>query len=261
MCPIRWINIRLAIWCCVLGGGTEIRSAPWLEMTSKQVGLAAWQDVAKDNAWQEVGDVRLSDSNQKTLIAQPGEGVIASLNGNSPDLKSKQLFSDVDIHVEFMIPRGSNSGVKLMGLYEVQINDSHGEVRPTADDCGGIYPRAEQQPNYHLIDEGTPPRVNAAKVAGEWQTLDVEFVAPRFDAAGRKLSNARFVSVVLNGQLIHENVELEYPTGKAWRLESETSRGPLLLQGDHGPVAFRHVRVRSRQKTDRPKSTRAQIQE
>ena len=144
-----------------------------------------------------------------------------------------------------MISKGSNSGVKLNGLYEIQILDSHGKTKElTGDDCGGIYPRAEEKPKYHHIDKGVPPRVNAAKPAGEWQTLDITFRAPRFDADGKKTADARFVKVVLNGQVIHEDVAVHYPTGSAWRLAKEIPRGPLLLQADHGPVAFRNVRVR-----------------
>ena len=66
---------------------------------------------------------------------------------------------------------------------------------------------------------------------------------PRFDSEGKKIRNARFDKVVLNGQVVHENVELNTPTGNAWKLK-EIARGPLLLQGDHGPVAFRKIRVR-----------------
>jgi hypothetical protein len=143
-----------------------------------------------------------------------------------------------------MIPKQSNAGVKLMGRYEIQILDTHNAKKLSGDSCGGIYPRAEQEPDYHHIDEGVPPRVNAAKPAGEWQSLEIEFIAPRFDMTGKKTSNAKFVRVVLNRKLIHENVEVSAPTGAAWRLVSEVPRGPLLLQGDHGPVAFRNIQVR-----------------
>ncbi len=88
-----------------------------------------------------------------------------------------------------------------------------------------------------------PPKVNAARPAGQWQTLDLIFKAPRFDQSGKKEANARFEKVVLNGQVVQENLELRAPTGHAWRL-SEVRRGPLLLQADHGPVAFRNIRVR-----------------
>jgi hypothetical protein len=105
-------------------------------------------------------------------------------------------------------------------------------------------------PRYHHIDEGTPPRVNAAKKAGEWQTLDLVFRAPKFDANRKKIKNARFDKVVLNGQVIHEAVEVKTPTGHAWRL-TEVPRGPILLQGDHGPVAFRKIRVRAIESEER----------
>ena len=99
-------------------------------------------------------------------------------------------------------------------------------------------------PKYHHIDQGVPPRVNAAKPAGEWQSLEVEFIAPRFDAMGKKTFNAKLARVVLNGKMIHRNVDVLASTGAAWRLVSEVPRGPLLLQGDHGAVAFRNIQVR-----------------
>ena len=88
-----------------------------------------------------------------------------------------------------------------------------------------------------------PPQANAARRPGEWQTLDVIFQTPRFDEQGKKTANARFVKVVLNDQLIHENVDVKTPTGHVWR-DKEFAAGPLLLQADHGPVAFRNIRVR-----------------
>ena len=97
---------------------------------------------------------------------------------------------------------------------------------------------------YHYLDKGTPPRVNACKPAGEWQTLDATFRAPRFDAGGKKTSNARIVRATLNGLLIQENAEVPYATGAAWNKAKEHAAGPLLLQADHGAVAFRNLRVR-----------------
>ncbi|MEX0641608.1 MAG: DUF1080 domain-containing protein [Pirellulales bacterium] len=224
--------------CTLAATGTR-----WTELTADPK-LAAWDFKSDVAAWQVAGDATLDGKKRKSLIAQPGTGAIVSPHGKIPDLKTKQSYADLDVHVEFMIPRGSNSGVKLMGLYEIQIYDSKGVAHLSGDACGGIYPRGEMEPKYHVIDEGTPPKMNAAKAAGQWQTLDIEFVAPRFDTSGQKLSNAKFVKVVLNGHLIHKNVEVAYPTGKAWRLKREVAKGPLLLQGDHGPVAFRNVRVR-----------------
>ena len=80
--------------------------------------------------------------------------LINGRRGSAPDLVSRQTFGDVEVHVDFKIPRRSNSGVKLMGLYEVQIFDSWGVKEPTGSDCGGIYPRAELTPTYHYLDKG-----------------------------------------------------------------------------------------------------------
>jgi hypothetical protein len=205
-------------------------------------GFAAWRNPK--GGWISGGDARPDPQNPARLVADPGQGTLTNgARGKTRNLYTKQDFGDLEAHFEFQIPKGSNSGVKFEGLYEIQIHDSFGIARPTASHCGGIYPRAEMLPRYHHIDDGVPPRVNAARPPGQWQTLEVTFRAPRFDAAGKKVKNARFERVVLNEELIHENVELKTPTGHAWRLK-EVARGPILLQGDHGPVAFRNIRVR-----------------
>src|SRR5207248_2592408 len=148
-----------------------------------------------------------------------------------------------ELHMEFCIPQKSNSGVKFHGLYEIQIYDSFGAKKLTGNDRGGVYPKAELKLKYRYLDDGIPPRKNACKLAGEWQTLDAIFVAARFGADGKKVANARLVKAVLNGELIHDDVELLHPTGSNWT-KAEMAKGPLLLQADHGPVAFRNVKVR-----------------
>jgi hypothetical protein len=85
--------------------------------------------------------------------------------------------------------------------------------------------------------------VNAAKAAGEWQTLDVVWHSPRFNDKGEKVANAKIVKATLNGQVIHENQELKTPTGSN-HTKKETAKGPFMLQADHGPVAFRNVKIR-----------------
>jgi hypothetical protein len=98
-------------------------------------------------------------------------------------------------------------------------------------------------PTYHHIDEGYPPKVNACKPPGQWQTLDIVWRSPKFDASGKKTANARFVVVKLNDQVVQEDLDVPYPTGNNWR-NKEVPTGPILLQGDHGTVAFRNIRVR-----------------
>ena len=152
--------------------------------------------------------------------------------GRGVDLYTEQKFGDCTIEVEFMVPKGSNSGIYLMGEYEVQILDSYGKKKVGPGDLGGLYGAAA-------------PRVNAAKKPGEWQTFVIDFQAPRFKG-GKKVANARFLKVTLNGQVIHENVEMksQTPGGLTGR---EGPTGPLLFQGDHGPVAFRTIKITPRE--------------
>jgi hypothetical protein len=226
-------------------GTLAVAAAPdeeeWVELAGTN-GLGAWKSPT--GTWAVVGEVKPKTDNPKLLGAEDGMGVIYNGPlGRTRNLISKASYGDVELHVEFLIPKGSNSGIKLQGLYEIQIFDSWNVAKPKAGDCGGIYPRAELGPPYHYLDKGHPPRVNACRPPGEWQTLDIVFRAPRFDADGKKVGNARFDNVTLNGEVIHENLEVATPTGHAWH-EKEVAVGPLLLQADHGPVAFRSVKVR-----------------
>ncbi|MFQ5805115.1 MAG: family 16 glycoside hydrolase [Phycisphaerae bacterium] len=152
---------------------------------------------------------------------------------------TKRHLQDFRLHVEFNVPKlpplpegadranRGNSGVYLQRRYEVQILDSYG-VEPESWDCGALY-RAK-----------VPDR-NASKPAGEWQTYDILFRAPRWEGAGqgaRKTEKAR-ITVFHNGVLIHDDVELQDKTGAGQPEGLEP--GPILLQ-DHGnTVRFRNI--------------------
>src|SRR5262249_22389025 len=165
-----------------------------LDLSSGAKALELWEPPTGDRL--TATSVDIDPQNPRLLAAKPGEGILVNgPKGRTHDLLSKRKFADVEVHAEFLIPKGSNSGVKLMGLYEIQIVDSYGVKELTGAHCGGIYPRAEEEPNYHHIDKGVAPRVNAARQAGEWQTLDIIFRAPRFDSQGTKTAYARFVKV------------------------------------------------------------------
>jgi len=201
--------------------------------------LSGWK--MPHGTWEIVGGVALVADNPKAFVTTAGSGVFL----NSPAGKTRDLFTetehgDCELHLEFAVPKGSNSGVYLMGRYEVQIMDSFGQATVRFGDCGGIYERQEKGVGFL----GKPPAVNASKAPGEWQAFDITFRAPRFDAEGKKTENARFVKVVHNGQVIHENVEVDGPTRSA-AFKDEKPLGPLKLQGDHGPVAFRNLRLKA----------------
>jgi len=192
-------------------------------------------------AWQAAKSVALDPADDKKFSIQSGEGVLVNgPNGKTGNLVTREEYGDCDAHIEFVVPRNSNSGVYFMGRYEIQIFDSHGVAKPKSSDCGGVYAScSEPKPD----TAGRPPGVNSSRPPGEWQVFDVVFRAPRFDATGKKTANAMFVKVVHNGRVIHENVEAPRPTCAALALD-EKARGPLMLQGDHGPVAFRNLRIR-----------------
>lgn len=235
-------------WVVLVGpngpeGWTSIPQG-WEVVANTYLNAGNIKRLAGSTARAKSGPRAKAKTNAKAKGQPTGKDVIFNgPTGRAPNLVSARSFGDVEAHLEFMVAVGSNSGVKFEGVYEVQIYDSHGVARPTASHCGGIYPRAELLPRYHHIDDGYPPLVNAARPAGEWQTLDVVFRAPRFDASGKKVANARFEKVVLNGTEVQKGLELPSPTGHAWRLKEQPT-GPLLLQGDHGPVAFRNVRLK-----------------
>lgn len=188
--------------------------------------------------WRTAGDVRLDPTNPARFEPTAGRGVIYNGDGKTLDIFTTAEYADLRVSYEFNVPKGSNSGVYFMGRYEIQIFDSYGVKEPKSSDCGGIYERWANNRGY----EGHAPRVNASKPPGEWQKCEVTFRAPRFDKSGKKVENARFKKVVLNGQLIHENVEVTGPT-RASHFEDEQPAGPLMAQGDHGPVAFRNVKI------------------
>jgi len=207
---------------------------------SRTLSSLTWRKPTGE--WMTAEAVSLDPTDASKFAIHPGEGVLVNgPNGRSVNLLTSEEFGDVQLHIEFCIPKQSNSGVYLMGRYEVQIYDSYGVVKDKYPgiECGGIYPRWTAARNEF---EGHSPRVNVSKPPGQWQSFDITFRAPKFDQVGKKIANARFVKVVYNGQVVHENVEVTGPT-RAAHFEDEAVTGPLLLQGDHGPVAFRNVKV------------------
>jgi hypothetical protein len=151
---------------------------------------------------------------------------------NKRDISSKQEFGDCYVHVEFREPLTGegNSGVGMEGRYEIQILNSYGKEKPDIHDCGAYYDRI-------------PPKVNACKPAGQWQTFDIFFRAPRFDKDGKLVEKAR-ATVYQNATLVHEDEEIPSPTGIQYeQYKGEVPKGPIVLQGDHDPVQFRNVWV------------------
>jgi len=162
------------------------------------------------------------------------DGMVEVVPGTG-DIMTQEEFQDFYLHLEFRCPdmpeatgqAKGNSGVFLQGRYEIQVLDSYGVSIPGKGDCGAMY-------NQHA------PLVNACRPPLEWQSYDVVFRSARV-ADGTLVERAR-VTVLQNGQVIHNNVEMQGPTFIAVEGE-EGSPGPLLLQ-DHGDlVAYRNIWV------------------
>ena len=202
--------------------------------------------------WQIVGDVFSDRNAEMNLTSTTGTGVLANLPSAAAhgNLVTAMEHGDIVLDLEYLMPKGSNSGIYLQGRYEVQLLDSWGTVHPRFGDAAGIYQRwDESRPEGEEGYEGVPPRFNTSRAPGLWQHLRIEFQAPRFDDGGSKISNARFVRVVHNGITVHEHVEVTGPT-RGPSFPGEAARGPIVIQGDHGPIAFRNMRFSRVLQTD-----------
>ncbi len=208
----------------------------------KFLGINDFKEPIGD--WYEAGNAKLSAENEKFLDFVEGKGVfINGKDGRTKHFITKNSHGDIKLSLEFLISKNSNSGVYLQGRYEVQVFDSWGVENPACTDCGGIYQRWNTKKKTDRGYDGIPPLVNACKPPGEWQTLFVNFKAPRFNKNGEKVSNAKFKKVVLNGIVVHKNAEATGPTRAALDFIEEPL-GPLMLQGDHGPVAYRNIKIK-----------------
>jgi hypothetical protein len=180
--------------------------APSLRRTDKPVwgqpitlfngkSLDGWQPVGRrDNKWSAVG------------------GILQNANSGA-NLVTDQKFDDFKLHLEFRVPKESNSGVYLRGRYELQVDDAAG-LDPSSHHLGGLY-------------GFIAPSESVAKAAGEWQSMDVTLVG-------------RMLTYELNGTTVICNREIPGITGGAID-SAEADSGPLLLQGDHGPVDYRNI--------------------
>ena len=170
---------------------------------------------------------------------------------------TEESFADYELHIEFTVPKGSNSGVYNRGLFEIQVFDSYGKPKLGFHDCGALYERAF-------------PRENLSKPPGQWQSYDITL-------------NGKKLTLLWNGKSVYKDHDVRYgetdrdafvrlnqenagkPEELRVKLREEDGRyvgdfgeggtrsgldgpdrpGPILLQGDHGPVAYRNIYIRS----------------
>ena len=225
------------------GDPPYLLEAGWAPLLNGK-SLAGWhgQDPSKKNEWITAHAIRFEpvlDPKKLFAVAGPGGRILNGPAGRTVNLVTDAKFGDVELYVEFMVPQGSNSGVYLHGLYEVQVFDSFGVAEVKTSDCGAIY--------HQWIDDkpvgGSKPMVNASRRPGEWQSFQIWFEGPRFGPGGRKVRGARFVRVLHNGLLVQKDFEVAGPT-RAHMPIAEAAENPVMLQGDHGPVAYRNLYIR-----------------
>jgi hypothetical protein len=196
--------------------------------------LSGWILKRQEGSHWMVGVARLNpDSPRELIVSDPNDapGELVNSRRGGVDIYTEQEFGDCTVELEVMVAQGSNSGIYLMGNYEVQILDSWGREQVGPGDMGGLYGAAA-------------PRMNASKEPGAWQKFVIDFQAPRF-SDGKKTADALFKKITLNGKVIHENIAMKTVTGGNLG-RGEQPRGPLMFQGDHGPVSFRNIRITTR---------------
>ena len=185
----------------------------------------------------------------------PGRLVVGAVDAGDPpelicpgrgaDLATVTHYGDFEVRLEYLLPEGSNAGVIPHGRYELQLlDDGHRQARLQAarlKKSGEAY-----HPDGHLSAYGfAAPTALPELPAGRWHALSFRFVAPRFGPDGaKKTANARFERVTVDGVEALAVAELPGPTGERDR-GAETPTGPFVLQGDHGPVACRNLRLRA----------------
>lgn len=211
--------------------------------------------------WVVCDDVKLDPADPARLLpvgsgGGPNAVMLCGDDGRGSDIMTAGDYEDYELYLEFTVPKGSNSGVYNRGLFEIQVFDSYGVPKLAVHDCGALYERAI-------------PKENLSKPPGEWQSFDITLV-------GKKLT------LSWNGKLVYKDYDIRYgETDKAAferlnqenkgnppelrvKLEEKDGRyfgyfgeggtraglsgpdrpGPILLQGDHGPVAYRNLRIR-----------------
>ncbi|QEH33764.1 hypothetical protein OJF2_22930 [Aquisphaera giovannonii] len=211
--------------------------------------------------WMACDDVRLDPADPARLLpvgrgGGPSSALLCGDDGRGSDILTVEDFDDYELHLEFTVPKGSNSGVYNRGLFEIQVFDSYGAPSLAFHDCGALYERA------------IPPE-NLSRPPGRWQSYDITM-------RGKRLS------LVWNGKAVYKDMDVRYgetdraaferlieeskgrPEPLRVKLREENGKyvgyfgegatrsgldgpdrpGPILLQGDHGPVAYRNLYIR-----------------
>jgi len=168
-------------------------------------------------------DVALDSADPSKFVETPGNGALVNSGGRAADFRSKMEFGDIEFRFNVMLPKGGDSGLFFMDRYELQL----------IDDPGGCF----------AVLGGKGPRAQTYRGPGEWHTVTGRFFAPRFNNNGKKITNAKFEQITVDGVMVIGATEVGETTGGAHG-GNEAATGPLRFQGAAGLVALGDVRVR-----------------
>jgi len=203
------INVGRVLGCLLLAialfGGVEGTAA------AEEGG---WESVFDGNDLSGWRHARSSRKDHEWSI----DGDAMTNKDHGSDIATVKKWKDFEVELEYKTVKGGNSGVYLRGRIEVQVLDSYGKENVTSHDDGGIYDKFA-------------PLVNASKPVGEWNKLEARYVGDT-------------LTVTLNGQLVHDHIKIAELTGGALR-GKVNDPGPLMLQGDHGKVWYRNIKIRA----------------
>ncbi|MBT2163635.1 family 16 glycoside hydrolase [Zobellia barbeyronii] len=238
------------LYCCTEKERKVERTKSSLQEISlpfESISLNTLEDFKKiSNNWSAVGGVYVDRSKEGKIISTEGKGVLVNIptETDKGNLTTNFEHGDIELEVDVMIPKGSNSGLYFQERYEVQLFDSWEVLDVSHGDMGGIYQRWDRTKDKGNEGyEGYAPRINAAKAPGLWQHFRIIFHAPRFDSTGSKIKDAEFKEVWLNGTLIQENVKVTGAT-RGGIGQDEIAKAPLMIQGDHGAIAFKNLKYK-----------------
>lgn len=262
---LRWLLAGVLLFGLISGSGAKGTKAGWINLFNgkdttgwklRQEKITLTKFVDADGkvipGAKKKGKLIVDKKGEEIPGAKAVQETIANPNGwvaendelrcvkphGGNDILTEKKFTDFELHIEFQAT--SNSGVYLQGRYEIQVNNDY-KTKPKivekdgkkievwdTHQCGAIYGRIA-------------PSKNMAKPPKEWQSFDVVFHGARGDK-GKVTKKAR-VTLIWNGEKVIDNAEIDGVTGGA--LDGKvTEAGPILLQGDHGKVAFRNIKIR-----------------
>ena len=215
----------------------------WIPLINgKDMGGWKYRDENKAGSWTAAKGIywdRATDSNVLIAISNTGDRIVnLPLEGGASDIISMQTIGDMELYVEYMVPDSSDAGVYIHGLYELQIKNSFGlDFRSPVEKTSTIIGYADRS-------DPIAPTVRAERPQGHWNAFHIWYQAPKFDASGKKIENAKFLRILLNGQLIHENQERKAAAHASLEIPEAAINPAVMLQGSYGPVAFRNIYVK-----------------